>query len=78
MGDDEINLVRKKFKWHYEPFEIPSNLLDEWRKIGKKNSKIADKHEVKYKKIFKNNKDLTFFERLIDKAKNDFLKTLNP
>ena len=35
------------------PFEIPNELLKEWRKIGDvKASKKAKKHELKYKKIF--------------------------
>ncbi|MEC8074369.1 MAG: transketolase, partial [Pseudomonadota bacterium] len=36
LGDDEIKLVRKKLKWPYAPFEIPSEILTEWRKIGDK------------------------------------------
>ena len=45
LGDDEIALVRKKLKWNTEPFEIPQEILDEWKKIGikvrhlKKNGK---------------------------------------
>ncbi len=38
MGEDEIKLIRKKLKWSYEPFEIPSNVLKSWRDIGKKRS----------------------------------------
>ena len=74
LGEDEIKLVRKKFKWSYEPFEIPSKLLSEWRKIGEKNSNTAKKYEIKYKKIFDNDKNLAFFKDLIDKTKNEFLK----
>ncbi len=74
LGEDEIKLVRKKFKWSHEPFEIPSKLLSEWRKIGKKNSNTAKKYEIKYKKIFDNDKNLAFFKDLIDKTKNEFLK----
>ena len=36
MGEDEINLVRKKLKWPHLPFEIPTEILDEWRRIGAK------------------------------------------
>ena len=36
LGDEEIKLVRKKLKWKYEPFKIPAELLNEWRKIGEK------------------------------------------
>jgi len=36
LGDDEIALVRKKLKWNSAPFEIPQEILDEWREIGNK------------------------------------------
>ncbi len=36
LGDEEIKLVRKKLKWNYEPFEIPKEILNEWRQIGNK------------------------------------------
>ena len=78
LGEDEIKLVRKKFKWSYEPFEIPSKLLSEWRKIGEKNSNTAKKYEIKYKKFFDNEKNLASFKDLIDKTKNEFLKNSKP
>ena len=54
LGEDEIKLVRKKLKWNYEPFKIPSHLLNEWRKIGANASKKASKHQNKNKKNFSN------------------------
>jgi len=78
LGEDEIKLVRKKLKWNYKPFEIPDILLNQWRKIGKKNLKKAEKHENKYKKIYSNFKELDSFKNLIEKAKNDYLKDTKP
>jgi len=43
LGEDEINLVRKKLKWKHKPFEIPKNILHEWRNIGNKGSKEEEK-----------------------------------
>ena len=63
MGEDEIKLVRKKLKWNYEPFEIPNELLKEWRKIGERSSEKAKKHELKYKKIFSNFKNLNSIKK---------------
>ena len=37
LGEDEIKLVRKKLNWKHNPFEIPKNLFDTWRKIGEKS-----------------------------------------
>ena len=44
LGEEEIKLVRKKLKWDYEPFEIPKELLNVWRKIGTSASQKAIKH----------------------------------
>ena len=78
LGEDEIKLVRKKLKWKYESFEIPNDLLNEWKKIGEKASKKARKHESKYKKILTNNKILNSFNISIEKTKNNYLESLKP
>ena len=74
LGEDEIKLVRKKLKWENDSFEIPDNLLKEWRKIGEKASVRAKKHESKYNKFLSNDKILRSFKSLIEKKKNDYLK----
>ena len=53
LGEDEIKLVRKKLKWNYPPFEVPNKILKEWRKIGDRGNKEAEKWDKKnkYKKI---------------------------
>ena len=48
LGDEEIKLVRKKLNWNYKPFEIPKKLNKEWKLIGAKASKKAEKHEKNY------------------------------
>ena len=62
LGLDEIKLVRKNLKWNHEPFKIPKNLLNEWRKIGKKGEllekkwlKKFSKYKKKFYEINKNN-----------------------
>ena len=40
LGLDEIKLVRKILNWKHKPFEIPKNILNEWRKIGNKGAKL--------------------------------------
>ena len=78
LGEEEIKLVRKKLDWNYEPFQIPKNLLHEWRKIGQVASEKAKKH----KSIFKNNVNQKInFKSLkasIDKVKNNYLGNLKP
>ncbi len=43
LGDDEIALVRKKLKWISQPFEIPDEVRDEWKKIGDKGEHLEKK-----------------------------------
>jgi len=43
LGDDEINLVRKKLKWSSKPFEVPEDILNAWREIGKKGAQLEEK-----------------------------------
>ena len=63
LGEDEIKLVRKKLEWKYEPFEIPKNILNSWREIGKKGEEFEKKWKTSLEK--KDNKMRNEFERLI-------------
>ena len=64
LGEDEVALVRKKLKWKYEPFEIPKDILNEWRKIGEKG--LVE--EKKWKSIYdkKNKKIREEINRIIN------------
>jgi transketolase len=85
LGDDEISLVRKKLKWNSEPFKIPEEILEEWKKIGdrgelyeknwqeslnKKNPKLKSDLE----KIYINS-DISELEKLIEKEKAKYFET---
>ena len=52
IGLDEIKLVRKVLDWKHKPFEIPKNILNEWRKIGNKGAKL----DSAWSKIYKRKK----------------------
>ena len=78
LGKEEIELVRRKLNWKYKPFEIPENILKEWRKIGKKGIKIETKwnkiykrKKIKINKIFKNN-----FNKAIKSEKVNAIKEI--
>ena len=59
LGDEEIALVRKKLKWNYKPFEIPQEILDAWKEIGRKGEELEKKwQEVIDKKNSKMKNDL--------------------
>jgi len=67
MGEDEIKLVRQILGWKYKPFEIPKNILNEWKKIGNKGIKL----EFSWNKAYKRKK------QAVDKVlKNNFSKVL--
>ena len=85
LGEEEIALVRKKLKWNYKPFEIPQEVLNEWKKIGdkgfllekkwqeiinKKNPKIKNKLEKNYEKT-----GLVDLENLIEKQKTKYFES---
>ena len=67
LGVDEIKLVRKQLNWKYKPFEIPNNILNEWKKIGNKGTKL----EANWNKLYRRRR------RNINKIlKNNFSKAL--
>ena len=81
LGDEEIALVRKKLKWNSKPFEIPKDILDEWRKIGKNGEQFEIKWQASIKKnnkmkgdLEKNylNSELDKLDILIEKEKTKY------
>ena len=78
LGEDEIKLVRKKLNWKHEPFQIPKNLLNEWKKIGDEAGKKAEKHEKKFKKTISNIKTIKSLKSSIEKIKKNYLENLKP
>jgi transketolase len=80
LGSDEINLVRKKLQWHHKAFDIPKDLLSQWRKIGqqgsieeKKWNKIYQKNRTQINKIFNQN-----FSNEIKKEKLSATQDIKP
>ncbi len=85
LGEDEIALVRKKLKWNNKPFEIPQEILEEWKKIGNKGELLEKKWlEVNNKKNpqLKNNFEKNFNKNylgdlgnLIERQKTKYFST---
>ena len=78
LGLDEINLVRKKLKWNHKPFEIPDEVLKDWKKIGYKGKKNEEKWNKKYKKI-KSKIDKVFnseLKKIFKREKNKSIQNL--
>jgi transketolase len=84
LGNEEIALVRKKLKWSSAPFEIPENILNSWRDIGKKGtasekvwSNSLNKRNSKIKKELErilDNKNLENLDLLINSEKEKYFK----
>ena len=84
LGSDEISLVRKQLKWNSLPFEIPQEILDEWREIGNKGEQLEKNWlqiiNKKNPKIinelnrFKEKSNLTGLESLIQKEKEKYFE----
>jgi transketolase len=80
LGSDEVSLVRKKLQWHQKAFDIPKDLLSQWRKIGqqgsieeKKWNKIYQKNRTQINKIFNQN-----FSKEIKKEKLSATQDIKP
>ncbi len=67
LGEEEITLVRKKLRWKNQPFEIPREIIEEWKKIGKKGEKLENKwNEILNKKNPKIKNDLNKINNTFD------------
>lgn len=82
LGEKEVLRVRKKLNWKFEPFVIPKEILNEWRKIGEKGilqeknwnnvySKKSKKIKDEFSRII-NNKLPKDFDKIIKKQKKKF------
>ena len=85
LGEEEIALVRKKLNWNNKPFEIPQEILDEWKNIGEKGEMLEKKwQEVinkkdpdlnkKFEKTYNKN-ELGDLKSLIEKQKTKYFET---
>ncbi|MDB3938743.1 transketolase [Candidatus Pelagibacter sp.] len=78
LGLDEIQLVRNTLNWNYKPFEIPSKILNEWKKIGERGEKLENawgkiyqKKKIKINNLLKNN-----FTKILKTEKQNTIKEL--
>ena len=83
LGPDEIAGARKALGWNYEPFVVPNDLMDAWRKAG---SRGADAHDAWSKRLAASPQRSTFervaasklpanFDAVISNYKQDLAKS---
>lgn len=46
LGSEEVRAVREKLDWAYPPFEIPEEVLKNWRSLGKKSNTKRELKEL--------------------------------
>ena len=76
LGKDEVALVRKKLKWNYKPFEIPKNIMDEWKKIGKRASQRSEREKINNNKITRRKKISKNISKIIREEKQKYIKSM--
>ncbi len=74
LGVEEIELSRKKLGWDFAPFEIPKNILSEWKKAGARGRKDRKAWESRLKNHAKKR---DFENRMAGKIPNSADKALD-
>ncbi len=74
LGEEEISLVRKKLKWNHPPFQIPKEILNEWREIGENGARFEKKW---LHSLSKNKKNIKIKKNLEDIFEDKNFNNLN-
>ena len=56
LGVDEVKKVKEELNWKSEPFEVPKDILNDWRASVERGSKIRKEWEDRFNKSPKKNK----------------------
>ena len=60
LGAEEIAATRKALGWSNEPFDIPKDILESWKKTIERSKKVFDEWKIDLKKVQKR-KGLNYF-----------------
>ncbi|MFT6385870.1 MAG: transketolase [Rickettsiales bacterium] len=81
LGFDEIELTRKSLGWSYGEFEIPDNVLNDWRKSGSRSEESyknwqenLEKSALKAEFVRLQNGELPNFKNALDELKAKVLE----
>ena len=70
LGVDEVNATRKALGWENKPFEIPSEILNEWEKTAARSHELFKSWTKKFENSPKRNRFETFISGTISKSYN--------
>ena len=77
LGNNEMELIRKKFNWKYEKFFTPEPILKAWRNFYKRNLKEYKdwerNHQSKYNDFLRDTENIKPALNAIKKLKKHFL-----
>ena len=80
LGVDEVNAARKALGWANKPFEIPSEILNEWEKTVARSHELFKSWTKKFENSPKRNRFETFMSGTLsisyDKKLNSFIKQM--
>ena len=80
LGDDEIKATRKALGWPNEPFDIPSNILADWKKTTEKTKELYKEWEKNLAESPKRKRFLTFIDSNLpnsyQRKMNSFIKKM--
>jgi len=82
LGIDEVEKTRLNLNWTYKPFEIPKDIMNFWRKSGRRSSKVRArwesnlKNHPRYKEFNKSVKNF-YTESLIKSIYKEFSEKNN-
>ncbi len=65
LGAKEVELTREKLNWPHAAFEIPENLLKNWREIGVKSREIFNQWQIDFAKL--DQEKLSQINRILNK-----------
>jgi transketolase len=78
LGKEEIEQTRKNLNWPYAPFEIPGEILNQWRDIGKKGLEPYKQWQKNFEKTESSLQDefKRRFEKILPKTYKEVILNL--
>jgi transketolase len=80
LGADEIAATRKALDWPNEPFDIPKDILESWKKTTERSKKVFDEWENRFEKSSKKKRFKLFLDSEIsqsyERKMNSFIKQM--
>ena len=72
LGDDEVKKVKEELNWKSNPFEVPKDILNDWRASVDRGSKIRKEWEDRFNKSPKKINLLKIIQTIYHKSLKKF------